>query len=90
MKEIRVEIDNWRVGDFTIEKGVWADTVLRYMPRESMLKQPIILGKDDDGLVVEWWYLGVIFTLARATVRDTLFGDITAYGVQKIEELTYE
>jgi hypothetical protein len=90
MKENRTEIDSWKAGEFIIEKGIWADTVLEHMPRDTMMKQPVTIGRDKDGLVVEWHYTGVIFTLARASALDATFGKITAYGVQKIEEVVYD
>ena len=89
MKDRRREVESWTCSDeFVIEKGERADTLLEHMPRTFMMCEPIIIGKDDDGLVVEWCYNKVIFTLARATGEDVMFGKITAYTVWKIEEIT--
>jgi len=88
MKDRRREVENWTCNDkFVIEKGERADTLLGHMPRTFMMCEPIIIGKDDDGLVVEWCYNKVIFTLARVSAEDVLFGKITAYTVWKIYEI---
>ncbi len=88
MKDRRREVDNWTCDDkFIIEKGERADTILEHMPRDTMMCKPIIIGKDDDGLVVEWCYNKVIFTLARATGEDAMFGKITAYTVYKTHKI---
>ncbi len=89
MKDRRREVDNWICDDeFVIEKGERADMVLEHMPNSLFMCKPIIIGKDDDGLVVEWCYNKVILTLARATGEDVIFGKITAYTVYKIYEIT--
>ena len=93
MKDRRKEVDTWNAGDESggdviIEKGMHADTLLAHLPKDLMMCEPIVIGKDEDGLVVEWCYSKVIFTLARAHVDDPVFGRIEAYGVQKIEEIT--
>jgi hypothetical protein len=88
MKDRRREVESWTCSDkFVIEKGERADIVLEHMPRNFMMCDPIIIGKDDDGLVVEWCYNKVILTLARATGEDAVFGKITAYTVYKIYEI---
>ena len=89
MKDRRREVETWECSDeFVIEKGERAGIVLEHMPRNFMMCEPIVIGKDDDGLVVEWCYNKVILTFARATGEDVLFGKITAYTVYKIYEIT--
>jgi len=97
MKDRRREVDSWLVRgdiekgqtqDLTIEPGTWADTVLEYMPNTLFMCKPIVVGKDGDGLVVEWCYKDVIFTLARVRGAFAGIGPIEVYAVQKIEEIT--
>jgi hypothetical protein len=88
MKDRRREVENWTCDDeFVIEKGERADMILDHMPNSLFMCDPIIIGKDADGLVVEWCYNKVIFVIARATNEDAVFGKITAYTVYKIYEV---
>ena len=66
-----------------IEQGTWADTVLEILGQPKEIER---VGEDSDGLIVEWRYDDVIFTMARANSNDGIY-NITAYGVQKIEEI---
>lgn len=68
-----------------VHLGFWADQVLEMCGGvEKMTEMPEIIGRDEDGLIVKWKYPGVVFTFAKATTKS-MFGDITAYAVQKIE-----
>jgi phage gp46-like protein len=91
MKDRRQEVDKHVIeqeqGDIIIEPGWWADKVLEVLPRDMMMCKPIIIGKDEDGYVVEWCYNSVIFTLARAKKIDKVFGNLEVYAVQKIEKI---
>jgi hypothetical protein len=89
MKDRRREVDSWTCSDdFVVKPGERADILLEHMPRNFMMCEPIIIGKDEDGLVVEWCYNKVIFTLARVSRKDVVFGNISAYAVYKIYEIT--
>ena len=68
-----------------IEIGTWADTVLKLFPSSDMISSPLVLGRDADGLVVEWQYKDVTFTIARAELDHIVYGNMTVYAVQKIE-----
>lgn len=70
--------------------GTPADAVLDVMgDRSSMLCSPVVLGKqtidDVESLIVEWHYAGVVFTLARGSVDDAVYGRLEMYAVQKIQ-----
>ena len=62
-----------------VKIGLPADRLLVKFPGSGMVMEPKVVGRDEDGLVVEWHYRDVIFTLARA--RD---GDFEMYAVQRI------
>ena len=66
-----------------IEQGTWADTVLEIKGKPIWIER---IGEDSDGFIVEWGYDDYVFTMARANANDGIY-DITAYGVQKIEEI---
>lgn len=59
--------------------GMWADTVLDICGKPHNI---VILGRDDDGMVVEWIYPGFKLTIARAKNDD-----VEVYAVQKKEEI---
>ena len=64
-----------------VEIGVWADTLIEFLGRPHDAK---VLGKDKDGLVIEWYYPGIKFTLAIAEVTTY---NVKVYAVQKIDWL---
>ena len=82
-KKIRVEVTDYH----GITLGMIADAVLEQTEfhRAKMVQNPKILGRDDEGLVVEWHYKGVILTMARPKNTGDA-NEIIAYAVQKIEE----
>lgn len=65
-----------------VKIGITADEVLEILGNNAT---PEVLGKDEDGLIVEWHYNDVIITLAYATQISLTLGNISAYAVQKIE-----
>ncbi len=60
--------------------GTSADEVLMVMPKNKMVKDPAVIGRDEDGLIVEWHYPDVILTLAYV---KALF--MSVYAVQQIQ-----
>lgn len=68
--------------------GTPSDDVITFdkFCRLKMVMNPKIIGADQDGLVIEWHYKDVIFTMMRASMEDPVIGTITRYAVQKIEE----
>jgi hypothetical protein len=69
-----------------IEPGTWLDTVETWMPKSMMICDPIIIGHDDENnVVVEWHYKGVIFTARMMRKWDGLAGKINVFAIDKIE-----
>ena len=64
-----------------VEVGAWADTLVEFL---GIPHDVNVLGKDKDGLVIEWMYPGIKFTLAMAEVTTY---NVKVYAVQKIEWL---
>jgi len=82
----RSEVSSFAFQGQVVQQGMHADDLLEIMPRIIMIKDPVILGKDADGLIVEWHYSDVVFTLARAAGINPVTGyGVIAYYVQKIE-----
>jgi hypothetical protein len=77
----RKEVDSYK----DIKAGCPADQVLQYMGKHKMIMKPKVLGRNKDGLVVEWHYRDVIFTLAMGEAKFTEDVTMRAYAVQKIE-----
>lgn len=83
---VRIEAEEYMIDDHKITKGTSADALLILMPKVKFVRRPKVLGKDNDGIVVEWHYRDVVFTLARAKTLNEE-GEVTydVYAVQKIE-----
>jgi hypothetical protein len=60
--------------------GSSANQILELLPNFLATKDPVVLGNDDDGMVVEWYFEGVIFTLAYSRSDYE-----SAYCVQQIQ-----
>jgi len=63
--------------------GTTANQILEILPRFLMNEEPVVLGNDADGMVVEWNYEAVIFTLAYSISTYE-----SAYCVQQIQVKT--
>jgi len=60
--------------------GTSANQILELLPNFLATKDPVVLGNDEDGMVVEWYFEGVIFTLAYSRSDYE-----SAYCVQQIQ-----
>jgi hypothetical protein len=80
-KRTRKEVEKYK----NISLGTVADILIVLFPKHKMVRNPKVVGKDKDGLVVEWHYKDVIFTLARAEFENTEGVPFSMYAVQKIE-----
>ena len=80
-KRTRKEVEKYK----NISLGTVADILLAIFPKSHMVRNPRVIGKDNDGLVVEWHYKDVVFTLARANFENTEGVPFSMYAVQKIE-----
>ena len=83
MKKQRSRIEAEKYNNISL--GTVADVLLMMMPRNKMVRKPKVVGKDEDGLVVEWHYPEVVFTLAMASFENTEGVPFKMYAVQKIE-----
>lgn len=82
-------VDEWQ----DLKIGMWADTALEIHPDTEFIKESTVRvcaaslerGDKPANLVVTWHYNGADVTLERVRVDDAMFGEITAYAIQRIE-----
>lgn len=65
--------------------GTSADVTLEIIGKPKKTK---VVGKDADGLVVEWIYEDAIITMAYTSYHDPDVGKVGLYAVYKIEGLS--
>lgn len=82
----RRQVSEYAYKSAKIRIGMFMDDITNQIPN-SMLDHSSIVGRDEDGLIVEWHYkFGLIITLARATGLNEATGlPLTSYFSQKLE-----